>query len=322
MSSSVVAFAFGVSIISFIGEVHAFQFRHLHRLEQGTGMSKQSPLLMPLKSTTTASTETFFDSVPASSSSSSNDDDKKFDKFDYYNHWYPVIWKDDLVYNEPTKITLFDVDYVVSKIQNENTGDDEVIALQDICPHKLAKLSQGRVTSTGNIQCSYHGWSFNGKTGSCVEIPQVVSAIDKTTEDDDNAQSMMSMPSFVTASEKSKATAIPVMIQYGMVWMFPGGNLEKALLAPPPPTIPELEEEGGDLIIGSISMRDMPIDFPILISNICDPDQLSILNIREIAGLFVCFILFLRYTHRRCTVTLLSRFHFYVLTQWSICTSK
>ena len=70
-----------------------------------------------------------------------------FKDFDYNAHWYPVSWAHDLILNEPTKVTVFDVDYVVARI-----SETEVICMQDRCPHKAAALSQGRVTSTGNFQ--------------------------------------------------------------------------------------------------------------------------------------------------------------------------
>ncbi len=45
----------------------------------------------------------------------------------------------------------------------------KVKALDDICPHKLASLSDGKVIND-NIQCPYHGWEFDGK-GACQKIP-------------------------------------------------------------------------------------------------------------------------------------------------------
>jgi phenylpropionate dioxygenase-like ring-hydroxylating dioxygenase large terminal subunit len=42
----------------------------------------------------------------------------------------------------------------------------------DQCPHRLAPLSEGRIDEEGRLQCSYHGWSFEGK-GTCACIPQV-----------------------------------------------------------------------------------------------------------------------------------------------------
>lgn len=115
----------------------------------------------------------------ASSASSSSPNlrkttvDNRWDSFDYNLHWYPVAWACDILENRPTKITLFDVEYVVAKDSNNRWT-----ALEDRCPHKSAALSEGRMTSSGFIQCTYHGWSFNGTTGNCVQIPQAAGATD------------------------------------------------------------------------------------------------------------------------------------------------
>ena len=175
-----------------------------------------------------------------------------FKNFDYEDHWYPCIWERDLELLEPTKVTIFDVDYVIAKIAN-----DEVVAMPDYCTHKGAALSEGRVTARGNFQCAYHGWSFNGKTGDCIEIPQIIQ------NKDEGKQTSARIPS------RACSTAVPAQIHDGMVWLFPGGGLEKALIAPPPPSIPE----ELDHLKRSTVVRDMPVDFPILISNICDPDH-------------------------------------------------
>ena len=184
------------------------------------------------------------DSRPSASASSSS-----FADFDYLAHWYPANWACNLVLNAPQKVTIFDVDYVVARI-----SETDVVAMVDECPHKAASLSEGRVTSTGNFQCAYHGWSFDGKTGSCVEIPQVVGA----------DGSMPGLPS------RSRGKAVPAMIHQGMVWLFPGGGLEEALLAPPPPTVEEYRDKHWEV---SKTVRDMPVDWPIVISNICDADH-------------------------------------------------
>ena len=36
------------------------------------------------------------------------------------------------------------------------------VAMMDRCPHRAAALSEGRLTSAGNLQCVYHG-----KTEDC-----------------------------------------------------------------------------------------------------------------------------------------------------------
>ncbi len=49
---------------------------------------------------------------------------------------------------------------------------DGVTAFPDICPHRQAPLSLGRVTG-GRIECSYHGWQFDG-SGECRAMPGVI----------------------------------------------------------------------------------------------------------------------------------------------------
>jgi nitrite reductase/ring-hydroxylating ferredoxin subunit len=49
----------------------------------------------------------------------------------------------------------------------------DVHALIDRCAHRRAALSLGRVTASGQIQCAYHGWRYNGKTGICESIPNL-----------------------------------------------------------------------------------------------------------------------------------------------------
>ena len=204
---------------------------------------------LPLRDSTTilfaeSSTGTT-NSVPYSTG-----DKGSFASFNYNSYWYPVVWAEDLRLKKPTKITLFDVDYVVAKL-----SETEVICLKDRCPHKSAALSEGRITAAGKFQCAYHGWSFDGTDGSCEEIPQVVST-----------GSDISM----TLSSRTCATAMPAMIHQGMVWVFPGGNLEKALNATPPPTIPEMDQSEFKV---TTTVRDFPIDWSILVENILDPDH-------------------------------------------------
>jgi phenylpropionate dioxygenase-like ring-hydroxylating dioxygenase large terminal subunit len=177
-----------------------------------------------------------------------------FANFDYMAHWYPVVWAQDVPENKPTKVTLFDVDYVVAKL-----ADGSVICMEDRCAHKSAALSEGRVTSSGNFQCAYHGWSFDGTDGACVEIPQTASL----KEDGE-----MSLASF---SSRTNGIARPIQISQGMVWVFPGGDWADTVDAPPPPTIPELDLPG--FRIGASTIRDFPIDFSVLMENIMDPDH-------------------------------------------------
>mmetsp|Transcript_22489 Transcript_22489/g.31548 ORF Transcript_22489/g.31548 Transcript_22489/m.31548 type:complete len:627 (-) Transcript_22489:75-1955(-) len=192
----------------------------------------------------------------ANAKTSSSSKAASFDNFDYNSCWHPVIWAQDLPLDKPTKVTLFDTDYVVARTSSSSSDAIEVVAMEDRCPHKSAALSEGRITSKGNFQCAYHGWSFDGKNGQCVEIPQVMTS------------GGSSSPQMI--SDRACGTAVPAMVSQGMVWLFPGGNLESALLASPPPRVPEIDMEGFKM---STVVRDFPIDYSILLENIMDPDH-------------------------------------------------
>lgn len=47
-----------------------------------------------------------------------------------------------------------------------------VFALEDRCPHRRVPLSPGLVRTAG-LQCPYHGWTFDGASGVCKDIPNL-----------------------------------------------------------------------------------------------------------------------------------------------------
>ena len=56
------------------------------------------------------------------------------------------------------------------------TNDGKVFALHDVCPHRAAPLSKGRIIETGDtpcIECPYHGWRFRTDDGGCAKIPSL-----------------------------------------------------------------------------------------------------------------------------------------------------
>ena len=50
----------------------------------------------------------------------------------------------------------------------------KVYAIKDICPHRAAPLSAGKLTAeadgTPSIECPYHGWRYD-RTGKCTDVP-------------------------------------------------------------------------------------------------------------------------------------------------------
>ncbi|NSX57022.1 Rieske 2Fe-2S domain-containing protein [Parasulfitobacter algicola] len=81
------------------------------------------------------------------------------------DHWVPVAFSRDLT-KKPRGIYVDDVPVVLWR------AGAEVKALVDQCPHRSVKLSVGKVTEDGNIQCAFHAWRFGGD-GICKAIPLV-----------------------------------------------------------------------------------------------------------------------------------------------------
>ncbi|MEC4853916.1 MAG: aromatic ring-hydroxylating dioxygenase subunit alpha, partial [Jaaginema sp. PMC 1079.18] len=79
------------------------------------------------------------------------------------NHWY-VVAQSAEVTDEPLGVTLWKQEIVLFR---DLTGT--VRALVDVCPHRLVKLSAGRVVQ-GQLECAYHGWQFDGE-GRCAAVP-------------------------------------------------------------------------------------------------------------------------------------------------------
>src|SRR5690606_37721790 len=56
------------------------------------------------------------------------------------------------------------------------TRAGQVFAMRDICPHRAAPLSAGRLVEHGDegetVECCYHGWRFR-PDGGCAAIPSL-----------------------------------------------------------------------------------------------------------------------------------------------------
>jgi phenylpropionate dioxygenase-like ring-hydroxylating dioxygenase large terminal subunit len=84
----------------------------------------------------------------------------------YDLQWYVIGKKSDFLKNRPKKIQVWNTNYVVWR--NENNS---YVALDDVCPHKGASLSAGKICDN-NIVCPYHGYEFNEK-GTLTNVPGI-----------------------------------------------------------------------------------------------------------------------------------------------------
>lgn len=69
-------------------------------------------------------------------------------------------------------------------------------------------LQEGRIDEDGDLQCSYHGWSFNG-CGSCTKIPQASSEGPEAR---------------AVRSPRACAVRFPAMVSQGLLFVWPDEN--------------------------------------------------------------------------------------------------
>ncbi len=74
-------------------------------------------------------------------------------------YWYPVCGVNRVHKTKPLKIRMLGEDIALFRGKSK----DEVFALNDICPHRGARLSEGDCHYEGTVVCPYHGWVFDGE---------------------------------------------------------------------------------------------------------------------------------------------------------------
>ncbi|MEY4430932.1 MAG: hypothetical protein RLZZ533_868, partial [Cyanobacteriota bacterium] len=160
--------------------------------------------------------------------------------------WYPVAFLRDLDPQRPTPFTLLEQDLVLWF----EAGSQRWRAFADVCPHRLVPLSEGRLNGAGELECPYHGWTFNGE-GHCTAIPQATAG--------SRISSRSHCRSYATATAQ------------GLLFVFSGD----ATVAPqhPLPLVPVLQEQGRGWADGWVvqdTFRDLPMDALTLLENVLD----------------------------------------------------
>ncbi len=82
-------------------------------------------------------------------------------KLGFREYWYPGI-DARRVRGTPVHLKMLGDDLVFFR-----DGAGKVVALNDWCPHRGARLSLGMCEFGGTVTCPYHGYTFDG-TGQCV----------------------------------------------------------------------------------------------------------------------------------------------------------
>ena len=172
---------------------------------------------------------------------------------DWLDLWFPVCFDADVEDDQIVPATVFERPLVLYR---DETG--VVRCLKDECPHRLAPLSDGRLatepeTGAKRLECSYHGWQFEGACGKCTKLPQL-----------DTGKQLLPL---------YDARAYPVEESQGILYVFLGSS-DQLLSAGPPPRVPELDQEGW--VYEQDYMRDLPYDYTTLVENIIDPSHVPV----------------------------------------------
>ncbi len=160
--------------------------------------------------------------------------------------WYPVHYVADLDPLRPTAFTLLGQDLVIWWEPQTSSWR----AMVDQCPHRLARLSEGRVNSDGQLECPYHGWSFTGE-GNCDRIPQQAAG------------------GQAEQSQRACVKSFPTAIAQDLLFVYPGQATDR----PPLPLIAPIEQAPDGWVIIN-TFRDLPYDAFTLLENVLDVSHL------------------------------------------------
>ena len=72
------------------------------------------------------------------------------------NYWYPAVEARKVGWRKPLKVSMLGEDICFFR-----GASGEVVAIQDICPHRGARLSEGDCHYKGTVACPYHGWVYD-----------------------------------------------------------------------------------------------------------------------------------------------------------------
>ncbi len=132
-----------------------------------------------------------------------------------WGFWYPALRSRQIRGHKLTTAVLLEVPLVLGRDR-----EGRAFALRDLCPHRGMPLSFGRFDGA-TVECSYHGWQFDARTGQCREIPSL------TTD------SKLKV-------ERIFAGSFPCEERDGYVWVYLPDPEARAGAADPVPSAPQL----------------------------------------------------------------------------------
>lgn len=174
--------------------------------------------------------------------------------FAWLDNWYPVAWAKDVPHSKPIAVTIWNRHYVLFR----DTVTGNYVVMDDVCPHRAAPLSEGRLYERSRpdgsketiLECGYHGWRFDC-TGRCVDIP--VADLQKRIP---------------AAADVGGLYATHVSIA-GLIFVWLGDRAKADVSKIPVPK--DLLDLGDRVTTYRNSYRVFPFNFATLLENVADP---------------------------------------------------
>jgi phenylpropionate dioxygenase-like ring-hydroxylating dioxygenase large terminal subunit len=166
-----------------------------------------------------------------------------------FGFWYPALRSRAVRGHRMASATLLGIPLVLGR-----TAGGEAFAMRDTCPHRGMPLSYGRFDGR-EVECPYHGWRFEPRSGQCQAIPSLTA--------DARLQ-----------PERIHAAAFPCREADGFFWVFlPGGASQapgQAAPADPLPPVPRVPTFSDRFVLTHLA-ADLPCTVDHGIIGLMDP---------------------------------------------------
>ena len=160
------------------------------------------------------------------------------------NDWHPVATMEELAEKSILRVCLLREELVLWQV------GDEVQAWRDLCIHRGARLSLGKIAGDCLV-CPYHGWTYN-QAGRCVRIPAHPNQ---------------------TPPAKAQAKVYHAQERYGLIWVCLG---EPANDIPPFPEADDKDDRFAVAVCGPYS--NVRAHGPRIVENFLDATHFAFVH--------------------------------------------
>jgi len=164
--------------------------------------------------------------------------------------WVPLASAYEMNPKRPNSVYFLGTEYI-AYCDDENKW----IVCDAVCPHRLAPLREGRINEKSQLECSYHGWTFDGE-GALQRIPQM----------DPDGQALQA------AKKKCSLGTYTAVVEKNVLWAWLWKDDEASAKALSVTGTPEYQLQHVEANSTTYT-RDLPYSYDTLLENIVDPSH-------------------------------------------------